>query len=231
MVLPPREVGCGFQGSAACGLQRVAARRPATTRLSLGIANDRSVGNRPYERQHLAATWANIDAGRTQHHCIRRFEESRRFHARKRAEGKRHTQAVLALARRRVNVLWALLRWSETSVSSSTGDSCAGASKGDAKLAPTRGARRAHAQLPKRFRQALLAEHGATRLRPATKETSLVPVLRALREVRHLSLGQARSTAAGLSGGGLVGTSMEMAHPAEGLRKRSVATTLSPSPT
>ncbi len=29
---------------------------------------------------------------------------------RKRAEGKRHTQAVLALARRRVNVLWSLLR-------------------------------------------------------------------------------------------------------------------------
>ncbi|MFI6662853.1 IS110 family transposase, partial [Streptomyces sp. NPDC050523] len=29
---------------------------------------------------------------------------------RKRSEGKRHTQAVLALARRRVNVLWALLR-------------------------------------------------------------------------------------------------------------------------
>lgn len=27
-----------------------------------------------------------------------------------RAEGKRHIQAVLALARRRVNVLWALLR-------------------------------------------------------------------------------------------------------------------------
>ncbi|MER5493188.1 IS110 family transposase, partial [Streptomyces sp. NPDC002490] len=26
------------------------------------------------------------------------------------AEGKRHTQAVLALARRRVNVLWALIR-------------------------------------------------------------------------------------------------------------------------
>ncbi|MGW4123518.1 IS110 family transposase, partial [Nocardia sp. NPDC004711] len=29
---------------------------------------------------------------------------------RKRAEGKKHTQAVLALARRRVNVLWALIR-------------------------------------------------------------------------------------------------------------------------
>ncbi|MFJ6785306.1 IS110 family transposase [Streptomyces yangpuensis] len=41
---------------------------------------------------------------------IRRSEESRRFYDRKRAECKRHTQAVLALARRRVNVLWALLR-------------------------------------------------------------------------------------------------------------------------
>ncbi|MFJ3540268.1 IS110 family transposase [Streptomyces sp. NPDC090109] len=41
---------------------------------------------------------------------IRRSDESRRFYDRKRSEGKRHTQAVLALARRRVNVLWALLR-------------------------------------------------------------------------------------------------------------------------
>ncbi|MFD3537786.1 IS110 family transposase [Streptomyces sp. NPDC058664] len=41
---------------------------------------------------------------------IRRNDESRRFYDRKRAEGKRHTQAVLALARRRVNVLWAFLR-------------------------------------------------------------------------------------------------------------------------
>ncbi|WP_330306195.1 MULTISPECIES: IS110 family transposase [unclassified Streptomyces] len=41
---------------------------------------------------------------------IRHCDESRRFYDRKRAEGKRHTQAVLALARRRVNVLWALLR-------------------------------------------------------------------------------------------------------------------------
>jgi transposase len=36
--------------------------------------------------------------------------DSRRYYDRKRAEGKRHSQAVLALARRRVNVLWALLR-------------------------------------------------------------------------------------------------------------------------
>lgn len=41
---------------------------------------------------------------------IRSCAESRRFYERKRAEGKRHTQAVLALARRRVNVLWALIR-------------------------------------------------------------------------------------------------------------------------
>jgi len=41
---------------------------------------------------------------------IRHCDESRRFYDRKRSEGKRHTQAVLALARRRVNVLWALLR-------------------------------------------------------------------------------------------------------------------------
>ena len=36
---------------------------------------------------------------------IRCCDESRRFYDRKRAEGKRHVQAVLALARRRVNVL------------------------------------------------------------------------------------------------------------------------------
>jgi transposase len=35
---------------------------------------------------------------------IRHCDESRRFYERKRAEGKRHIQAVLALARRRVNV-------------------------------------------------------------------------------------------------------------------------------
>ena len=41
---------------------------------------------------------------------IRWSDESQRFYTRKRAEGKRHTHAVLALARRRVNVLWAMLR-------------------------------------------------------------------------------------------------------------------------
>jgi hypothetical protein len=37
-------------------------------------------------------------------------ERSRTFYRRKRDEGKGHTQAVIALARRRVNVLWAMLR-------------------------------------------------------------------------------------------------------------------------
>ena len=41
---------------------------------------------------------------------IRSCPDSRQFYDRKRAEGKKHTQAVLALARRRVNVMWALLR-------------------------------------------------------------------------------------------------------------------------
>lgn len=41
---------------------------------------------------------------------IRSCDASRRYYERKRTEGKRHTQAVLALARRRVNVLWALIR-------------------------------------------------------------------------------------------------------------------------
>ncbi|MGW4938070.1 IS110 family transposase, partial [Streptomyces sp. NPDC004166] len=39
-------------------------------------------------------------------HC----PESKRFYQRKRAEGKNHKQAVLALARRRLNVLWTLIR-------------------------------------------------------------------------------------------------------------------------
>jgi transposase len=41
---------------------------------------------------------------------LRGCAESRAFYDRKRAEGKRHTQALIALARRRINVLWAMLR-------------------------------------------------------------------------------------------------------------------------
>ncbi len=41
---------------------------------------------------------------------LRSSSESRAFYDRKRREGKRHTQALIALARRRVNVVWAMLR-------------------------------------------------------------------------------------------------------------------------
>jgi transposase len=41
---------------------------------------------------------------------LRNAPESRAFYDRNRNEGKRHTQALVALARRRVNVLWAMLR-------------------------------------------------------------------------------------------------------------------------
>jgi transposase len=41
---------------------------------------------------------------------IQRSPASRAFYDRKRAEGKRHGQAVIALARRRVDVMWAMLR-------------------------------------------------------------------------------------------------------------------------
>jgi transposase len=41
---------------------------------------------------------------------LRSSPHSRAFYDRKRGEGKKHTQALIALARRRVNVLWAMLR-------------------------------------------------------------------------------------------------------------------------
>ncbi len=41
---------------------------------------------------------------------VRCDPNSRKFYDHKRAEGKKHVQAVLALARRRVNVMWALIR-------------------------------------------------------------------------------------------------------------------------
>ena len=42
--------------------------------------------------------------------CTAHHTPSKAFYDRKRAEGKTHHQAVIALARRRVNVLWAMLR-------------------------------------------------------------------------------------------------------------------------
>src|SRR5512147_3256269 len=40
--------------------------------------------------------------------------DSRTFYDRKRREGKRHHQALIALARRRINVLWAMLQNRQT---------------------------------------------------------------------------------------------------------------------
>lgn len=42
--------------------------------------------------------------------CSLRAARSREFYERKRREGKRHHQALIALARRRIDVLWAILR-------------------------------------------------------------------------------------------------------------------------
>ncbi|MEV8311913.1 hypothetical protein AB0P36_32470 [Streptomyces flavidovirens] len=84
---------------------------------------------------------------------------------------------------------------------------------------------------PEGVRQALLTKHGAARLCLANKDASLVPVLRALREMQDLSLGEARRMAADLKEVGLVGTFVDVAYLAEGLRNRSVTVTITSSPT
>ncbi|WP_406065867.1 hypothetical protein OG462_40530 [Streptomyces sp. NBC_01077] len=84
---------------------------------------------------------------------------------------------------------------------------------------------------PDEIRQALLTTHGAVRLFLANHDASLVPVLRALREMQHLTLAEARRMAADLKGVGLAGTSVEGAYLAEGLRSRSVSVDITPSPT
>ena len=56
---------------------------------------------------------------------IKTCPESRTYHDRKRTEGKRHSQAVLCLARRRLNVLWAMQRDAEAFVQQSAGHAAA----------------------------------------------------------------------------------------------------------
>lgn len=58
-----------------------------------------SGGNKGLKRVFYQSAFASL-----------RCPDSRAFYARKRQEGKRHHQAVIALARRRINVLWAVLR-------------------------------------------------------------------------------------------------------------------------
>ena len=59
---------------------------------------------RRYDRRLLRACYLAAQI------AIRIDPASRTYYDRKRSEGKTHTQAVLALARRRLNVLWAMLR-------------------------------------------------------------------------------------------------------------------------
>ncbi|TFV31928.1 IS110 family transposase [Streptomyces sp. T1317-0309] len=61
---------------------------------------------RPYRYSRRLLRMFYLSAQVAVLHC----PESKRFYQRKRAEGKNHKQAVLALARRRLNVLWALIR-------------------------------------------------------------------------------------------------------------------------
>lgn len=64
--------------------------------------NDRRMrgGNKVLKRAFYQSSFASL----------RSSPASRAFYDRKKAEGKRHSQALIALARRRVNVLWAMLR-------------------------------------------------------------------------------------------------------------------------
>ena len=75
---------------------------PATRDSGKRVGNHRRMrgGNKVLKRVFYQSAFASL----------RGCAESRAFYERKRAEGKRHTQALIALARRRVNVLWAMLR-------------------------------------------------------------------------------------------------------------------------
>jgi transposase len=66
------------------------------------VGNDRRMrgGNKVLKRVFYQSAFASL----------RSSPHSRAFYERKRREGKKHTQALIALARRRVNVLWAMLR-------------------------------------------------------------------------------------------------------------------------
>jgi transposase len=75
---------------------------PAANDSGKRVGNNRRMrgGNKTLKRVFYQSAFSSL----------RSAPESRAFYDRKRAEGKRHTQALIALARRRVNVLWAMLR-------------------------------------------------------------------------------------------------------------------------
>ena len=75
---------------------------PAARDSGKRIGNHRRMrgGNKVLKRVFYQSAFASL----------RGSPHSRAFYDRKRREGKKHTQALIALARRRVNVLWAMLR-------------------------------------------------------------------------------------------------------------------------
>jgi transposase len=91
---------CAFES--ADRLAAYAGLVPAARDSGKRVGNNRRMrgGNKTLKRVFYQSAFASL----------RSAPESRVFYDRKRAEGKRHTQALIALARRRVNVLWAMLR-------------------------------------------------------------------------------------------------------------------------
>jgi transposase len=91
---------CAFES--ADRLAAYAGLVPAARDSGKRVGNNRRMrgGNKTLKRVFYQSAFASL----------RSAPESRAFYERKRAEGKRHTQALIALARRRVNVLWAMLR-------------------------------------------------------------------------------------------------------------------------
>ncbi len=91
---------CAF--SSAERLAAYAGLVPAARDSGKRVGNNKRMpgGNKVLKRVFYQSAFASL----------RSAPESRVFYDRKRAEGKRHTQALIALARRRVNVLWAMLR-------------------------------------------------------------------------------------------------------------------------
>ncbi len=91
---------CAFES--ADQLAAYAGLVPAAHDSGKRVANHRRMrgGNKVLKRVFYQSAFASL----------RSSPHSRAFYDRKRREGKKHTQALIALARRRVNVLWAMLR-------------------------------------------------------------------------------------------------------------------------
>ncbi len=91
---------CAFES--ADQLAAYAGLVPAAHDSGKRVANHRRMrgGNKVLKRVFYQSAFASL----------RGSPHSRAFYDRKRREGKKHTQALIALARRRVNVLWAMLR-------------------------------------------------------------------------------------------------------------------------